>query len=105
MAVFSPVEGAISTVRVAVPEDGRDGCPICREANMQSTEVEMVVNADDMDDRTFRLHFSRRHSDNLGGLSELPDDMTPETTELYRKFHDRIHSLLSMEMPHQHREN
>lgn len=70
-------------------------------------DAEFVANADMMNDRTFRLHFSRRHADQLGGLAELPDNMDEETTELYRKFHDRIHSLIVGEtgsVPHKHRE-
>jgi hypothetical protein len=69
---------------------------------------ERVVDADTMSDETFRLHFSRRHADQLGGLAELPYDMDEETTELYRKFHDRLHSLIVGETgsaPHQHRES
>ena len=63
-----------------------------------------VPNADDMDDATFRAHFEKRHSDQMGGLSHL-QVMDAELMELYRKFHDRIHSLLYMEMPHKHLES
>jgi len=69
--------------------------------------VPMVVNADEMDDENFLLHFERRHADQLPGISGFLHTMAqqPELIETYRKFHDRIHNLFTpsmMEEPHEH---
>ena len=72
---------------------------------MQLTEdVDMVVNADDMDDQIFIKHFNARHAGQLAGLSALGEyPLNDEMLELYRKFHDHLHNWLRIDMPHQHR--
>lgn len=74
---------------------------------MDTTTIPVVVDADEMDDDTFLMHFAHRHSDQLPGLNGFADTIhqQPELIETYRKFHDRIHNLMTpsmMERPHEH---
>lgn len=64
----------------------------------------MVVNADDMDDETFVLHFEKRHADKLPNLNGFVHTAKrdPETIEMYRKFHDQLHRFYAMEERHEH---
>ena len=67
-----------------------------------------VPSADDMDLETFCLHMGARHTDSLGGLSELDPELMERTglEELYRTFHDKLHSdplLFNREFDHRHR--
>ena len=67
--------------------------------------VPLIVNADEMDDETFLIHFAKRHPDQMGGLSDFTSQTKrdPELIETYRKFHDKIHELIfAMEEPHEH---
>ena len=65
---------------------------------------ELVQNADNMDRETFCLHMTHRHNDSLGGMTELrPDKQTDYTEELWRTFHDRLHSVrIRQELAHEH---
>lgn len=72
---------------------------------MRTEEIPVVVNADDMDDETFIKHFEARHSDQMPNLQRFVHTARrdPDTVELYRKFHDRLHELFTMEERHEHR--
>lgn len=74
---------------------------------MKTKQIPVVVNADEMDDDTFLKHFAHRHADQLPGVSGFADTIyqQPELIETYRKFHDRLHTVLTpsmMERPHEH---
>lgn len=69
-----------------------------RRANVQ--ELVTVPSADDMDDDTFCLHMSKRHRDNLGGLTDIWA-VDVGTVDAWRAFHDRI-TALEVEPTHQH---
>lgn len=69
--------------------------------------VPVVVDADEMTDETFLAHFEHRHSDQLPNLDGFVHTISlqPELIETYRKFHDRLHNLMTpsmMEEPHEH---
>jgi hypothetical protein len=73
---------------------------------MEPTEKVRVPSADDMDLDVFCLHMTARHADSLGGLTRLvPDNMSEYVEELYRTFHDKLHSPLlgPREFDHEHR--
>ena len=65
--------------------------------------IQDVQDADDMDDETFCMHMTYRHTDSLGGLSEIWP-VAPSTTEAWRCFHDRLHAL-RVDIPHEHTVN
>lgn len=59
-----------------------------------ATEIQLVQNADNMSREFFCLHMTNRHSDSLGGMSELnPAVQNDYTEELWRIFHDRLHKV------------
>lgn len=64
---------------------------------------QLVQSADDMDDATFIAHFNARHSDQLPGLEAMVENPGKDTIRVYRTFHNRIHDVLPMTMPHEHR--
>lgn len=72
--------------------------------SMTTTEQVLVQNADRMDRETFCLHMTHRHQESLGGLSSLnPAVQDDYTEELWRTFHDRLHSIkLRSELDHEH---
>jgi hypothetical protein len=54
--------------------------------------VDIVQDADNMSTEIFCLHMTHRHSDSLGGMSELnPLVQSDYTEELWRIFHDKLH--------------
>jgi hypothetical protein len=60
---------------------------------VESTGIEIVQNADNMTRQIFCLHMTHRHGDSLGGMSELnPLVQNDYTEELWRTFHDKLHS-------------
>lgn len=68
--------------------------------------IPLVVSADDMDDKTFIMHFNNRHADQLPGL---PNGILPNIDEVtltcYRDFHEALHRWqLEMEEPHEHKQ-
>lgn len=63
------------------------------EVTKEVTGIQLVQNADLMDRRIFCLHMTHRHGDSLGGMSELSaETQTDYTEELWRTFHDKLHS-------------
>jgi hypothetical protein len=70
---------------------------------MQEAKVVTVPSADQMSTEIFVRHMNLRHVDSLGGLTELPEDITPAVEQLYRSFHARLHLLrLRSELRHEH---
>lgn len=74
---------------------------------MKTEEIQAVVDADEMDDETFIKHFELRHPDQLPNLRRFVHTAKrdPVMIETYRKFHDRLHAILTpsmMENPHEH---
>lgn len=67
---------------------------------MRVVEIQLVTNADDMDDETFCKHMSYRHQDSLGGMDEIWP-VAESTTDAWRSFHDRLHRL-RLDIPHEH---
>jgi len=63
-------------------------------------EVQVVVNADRMDDETFLLHMNKRHRDSLGGLLRIWF-INEYITECWRIFHDRLHRF-RIDFEHEH---
>jgi hypothetical protein len=62
----------------------------------ESVGLALVQDADNMDRDTFCLHMTHRHSDSLGGMRELnPLVQSNYTEELWRIFHDKLHSTTS----------
>jgi hypothetical protein len=56
-------------------------------------KTQLVQNADNMDRKTFCLHMTHRHGNSLGGMAELnPAVQSDYTEELWRTFHDKLHS-------------
>lgn len=72
----------------------------------KTAKVLRIPDADEMDDELFIQHFEKRHSDQMGGLTEfLTDDSL--TIEMYRDFHDALHRWHIPAMlanPHRHLE-
>jgi len=53
----------------------------------------IVQSADDMDRETFCLHMTHRHGESLGGMTALnPAAQSDYTEDLWRIFHDKLHS-------------
>ena len=71
-------------------------------ANRPMATRQVVVDADEMSDRTFIRHMNTRHADSLGGLPSLWVT-TPEVHEAWRAYHDRLHEL-RIDIPHEHEE-
>jgi hypothetical protein len=70
---------------------------------MQEAKVVIVTPADRMSTEIFVRHMNLRHADSLGGMTGLPEDITPAVEQLYRSFHARLHSLrLRSELRHEH---
>ena len=71
---------------------------------MIASELVLVQNADNMDRETFCLHMTHRHAVSLGGLEELnPAAQSDYTEQLWRTFHDRLHSIkMRAELDHEH---
>jgi phosphoribosyl 1,2-cyclic phosphodiesterase len=78
-----------------------------QEAEGLELDIELVQNADNMNRRIFCLHMTHRHSDSLGGMSELnPAVQNDYTEELWRTFHDRLHKVkMRSELDHEHEQN
>jgi hypothetical protein len=55
-----------------------------------------------MDHDTFILHFNKRHSDSIAGMTELPLDMPFDIEQLYRSFHRRLHAT-RIDLKHDHK--
>lgn len=70
----------------------------------KTEEVPVVVNADNMDDETFLMHFEARHNDQLPGLDGFTEltKRSPAMIESYRVFHDTLHRLYILEEQHDH---
>lgn len=65
--------------------------------------VPKVVDADEMDDAVFIMHFDNRHDDQLPGLPNgMLKNIHPDTLESYRIFHDQLHRFYILEHPHEH---
>lgn len=69
-----------------------------------TSEQTLVQNADGMDRETFCLHMTHRHHDSLGGMDYLnPAVQNDYTEELWRTFHERLHSIkMRKEFDHEH---
>jgi hypothetical protein len=75
--------------------------------NTHTQDIPFVVDPDEMTDDNFIAHFEHRHGDQLPNLEGFAHTiyLQPELIETYRKFHDRLHSLMTpsmMEEPHEH---
>lgn len=60
----------------------------------------LVQAISDMDDRTFALHMTHRHREDLAGQTELIPYAA--TMPAYRRFHDRLHTLKPHAYQHEH---
>lgn len=60
----------------------------------------LVQDSDEMDDDIFCRHMSHRHGNSLGGLHSI-NPVAQSTTDAWRAFHDRLHSL-RVDISHEH---
>ncbi len=65
-------------------------------------EIPVVVNADEMEDETFKAHFEKRHMDQMPGLNGFVEPAHPDTVNSYRIFHETIHRLFPLQEDHEH---
>jgi hypothetical protein len=65
--------------------------------------IALVKDADMMDDEKFALHMTHRHSESLGGLTELDPTMEPDLLGIYRTFHWWLH-VWRVDLKHVHNE-
>jgi hypothetical protein len=64
-------------------------------------DKDLVRNADDMGVDIFARHMTVRHLDSLGGLNYLTPDLDEYMEEMYRTFHDKLHSM-RVDLEHEH---
>lgn len=64
----------------------------------------LVADPDQMSFLVFAKHFSFRHQDSLGGLRELPEDMSEYVELCYRNFHRTLHRIRP-DLEHEHSHN
>lgn len=70
---------------------------------MSAEKVAVVKHSDDMDDNSFELHMNRRHSESLGGLSDVSFAHTsPYVMHCWRLFHRTLHRLRQPDINHEH---
>jgi hypothetical protein len=50
-----------------------------------------VSAAEEMSTGNFALHMTIRHADGLGGLPELPENLSPQMERIWRALHRRLH--------------
>lgn len=72
---------------------------------MSAEKVVVVKHIDDMDDNSFELHMNNRHSDSLGGLSDISfAHATTYVVHCWRLFHKTLHRLRQGAITHEHAE-
>jgi hypothetical protein len=68
---------------------------------MKTTEPQLVASTEQMTKETFAKHFTHRHADSLGGISELANSISDRVERAYRSFHAQLHrSRIDLEHYH-----